>query len=1167
MAKIEINGSQAVSELDKLTRKYDDLTKAQKRFTEGSEDYNALQKEINETASDIDKYRKKLDITGLSYKQLQRLQKDLRKDMRGLGQDTQEYADKQKELAKVNLQMKNIQKSARAVAKETGELNKKTSNFASTFLGTLAGNQVSSALDKVVGSMGNVVSETFEASEELRILKNELESIDVKNIDQVAESFLAFDKVFKVGTENITDGFNGFNKAYDDLGETKSLELIEKGLVQAGKKGKEFLERLKEYSIQFKKLGVDGEEAIKLVLQSLQGGGFNDKFEDTLKEFRLAIREFDKAQEDALKNAFGQKFAKEVSQGVNTGLLSAEDALNKIIAKTRESNLNQQQMAKLTADVFKSAGEDLGDFEEVMEQFTLAQNQNLEATTELQKAQRERLALEKQLASSQNKLSEEFAGTNQAIGNTFLQVKILITEGLVNLIQFIKAIPGPLKILLPIILAINVAKKAWAVASGLVIKSFKGLKAVIASNPFGAIATVITVAVTALSSFKSKTDEVAKAGEEATKPLRKLNTEFNLQIERLKKLKSESEERKRLIEEINGKYNQYLPNLLDEKSSIEDITKAQKDANAVFQQKIQLMSIEAQQKQIIDEIATLRNKQAKAVRDLQKANESYGLNATTMGNLVSGSFQRNTGVIINNQKEVKELEKLYSSLEKQAKDIQAPDLNPESSDKGKNTNTGAGDEEAFRKQQESYRKHLEELRKKEEAYRRAKLEAERRIQDLRISLIDDEFAQKRAKVELDHQRELEAIQVQGEQRAELEYLLLQEKNNKLAEINQAEKERKKQEAEAFDAELEQSFAEAEAKEEERLREKYELEKENEELRFLENQLLMEERFEATLEAEMSREQRLFELKQQFLESRLALAVEMHGKESIEAKRIRNELLQNQIDFDKKELENKKRTEELKMKVQEAGYQGAKDIIGLGIELLSTDEGARKRHAGAIKAFQAADIFVGLQREIQGIWENANKNPINALIPGWGTAFATVQTALATARAGSALGKVSSKQFKKGGILPQGPTHEQGGIKLVDGRTGQFTGYEIEGREAVLSRETTERNRPLVQDLLRDGRPSEQTLLQYANKTVRYRTGTEEIGTSPARQSNASNIEAVNTEIDNQAIESNMMLSNAVYSLIEEIQAEKQMFRKAYISYPDLEETNEEVQKARNENRR
>ncbi len=55
-------------------------------------------------------------------------------------------------------------------------------------------------------------------------------------------------------------------------------------------------------------------------------------------------------------------------------------------------------------------------------------------------------------------------------------------------------------------------------------------------------------------------------------------------------------------------------------------------------------------------------------------------------------------------------------------------------------------------------------------------------------------------------------------------------------------------------------------------------------------------------------------------------------------------------------------------------------------------------------------------------------------------------------------------FARGGFTPDGPSHSQGGIKLIDGRTGRLRG-EIEGGEPILSRATYRNNRSLVDALL------------------------------------------------------------------------------------------------------
>lgn len=73
-------------------------------------------------------------------------------------------------------------------------------------------------------------------------------------------------------------------------------------------------------------------------------------------------------------------------------------------------------------------------------------------------------------------------------------------------------------------------------------------------------------------------------------------------------------------------------------------------------------------------------------------------------------------------------------------------------------------------------------------------------------------------------------------------------------------------------------------------------------------------------------------------------------------------------------------------------------------------------------------------------------------------------------------------FASGGFIPQGPSHAERGIKLVDGRTGQVRG-EIEGGEPILSRATYRNNRSLVDALLNSSMHNGGAALQPAWKNA------------------------------------------------------------------------------------
>lgn len=186
------------------------------------------------------------------------------------------------------------------------------------------------------------------------------------------------------------------------ISQTEALEYIKQGFVRGADAQGKFLENLKEYPIQFKNAGYSAQEFIDIATQEAKGGVFNDKLIDTIKEMNLSLKELDKAQVDILEKSFGKKYAKELSIGLKSGKITAKNALEGIIKKSKEVGLNLNQQQKIVADIFKSAGEDAGGFTEVIYQLNEALkdenkvlNENEKATQRLVNANQE---LEKELA-------------------------------------------------------------------------------------------------------------------------------------------------------------------------------------------------------------------------------------------------------------------------------------------------------------------------------------------------------------------------------------------------------------------------------------------------------------------------------------------------------------------------------------------------------------------------------------------------------------------------------------------------------------------------------------------------------------------------------------------------------------------------------------------------
>lgn len=126
---------------------------------------------------------------------------------------------------------------------------------------------------------------------------------------------------------------------------SESLDLITYGFQNGANYSGEMLDTLREYSPQFVKLGLDGNEAMQYLIQGAENGAFNlDKVGDALKE--LSIRVVDgsdttvqgfeamglSADEMAQKFAAGGDSAQQAFQETLNGLASIEDPVQRNIA-------------------------------------------------------------------------------------------------------------------------------------------------------------------------------------------------------------------------------------------------------------------------------------------------------------------------------------------------------------------------------------------------------------------------------------------------------------------------------------------------------------------------------------------------------------------------------------------------------------------------------------------------------------------------------------------------------------------------------------------------------------------------------------------------------------------------------------------------------------------
>lgn len=171
------------------------------------------------------------------------------------------------------------------------------------------------------------------------------------------------------------------------------------------------------------------------------------------------------------------------------------------------------------------------------------------------------------------------------------------------------------------------------------------------------------------------------------------------------------------------------------------------------------------------------------------------------------------------------------------------------------------------------------------------------------------------------------------------------------------------------------------------------------IRFLQKMLTEQEYQELSYQSEVD-----------FIQQKLDL-LEQYGLQETEAfRKLQIEQLEIQKEYDDKKAENAKRTSDLKTELAGLERDAAGKALNFAIRLFGKDEEARKKNAGALKAFEIAKTDVNLYSEIQGIWKNAKIS----LPEPFATILAAAQTAFSIGRANKAKSAIASKKFFFGG---------------------------------------------------------------------------------------------------------------------------------------------------------
>lgn len=290
-----------------------------------------------------------------------------------------------------------------------------------------------------LGVVANEVLQVDKHFDELRGTVQLLFKGTEEETDRIVVNVEAIAKTFGVDVKEAITAANTVAKEFGISGEDATKVLAD-GLNSAANINGNFLEDLKEFSPQIRAAGGDVEDLVNILRISGEEGIFSNKGIDAVKEAGIRLREQSQSTKDALTNAFGADFAKEIFDGISSGALTSVDAVAEISERMGGLRENSKATQELISGVFGGQGEDAG-----FRFLTLLKDINDETAagnaqlTEEQQRKQETFEANQRLASAQNKLSKAI-GDSSAVGRIWIDIQVFFVELLVDIVDGINAV-------------------------------------------------------------------------------------------------------------------------------------------------------------------------------------------------------------------------------------------------------------------------------------------------------------------------------------------------------------------------------------------------------------------------------------------------------------------------------------------------------------------------------------------------------------------------------------------------------------------------------------------------------------------------------------------------------------------------------------------------------
>ena len=347
------------------------------------------------------------------------------------------------------------------------------------------------------------------------LVKDNLKELDDITLENITSQALVLDETYGIDMAESLRGVNGLMQHFG-MDAQSAMDMLVAGTQNGLDKTNELGDNLSEYAGKFAEAGYSAEEYFQLLQNGLEGGAYNlDKVNDAINEVttRLAdgsisetfwtlneetgqLEEGTGKWSQAVKDVFGQW---------QQGGATQKQVIDAIVTDI-QSTENQQDKLNKAALAFGTMAEDGG--AKFIESLTSVGDAYTDVDGKAQKLQEDTTTSAQEMEAAMRKVSDAFA----PIGEDIAEMITPVLEAVVDLLQWIEELPGPVKTAIEVFAGIAAVVTAiapviasiMALNGALVTLTGVGLLPII--GVVAGVAAVITTVIAVIKNWGDITD-------------------------------------------------------------------------------------------------------------------------------------------------------------------------------------------------------------------------------------------------------------------------------------------------------------------------------------------------------------------------------------------------------------------------------------------------------------------------------------------------------------------------------------------------------------------------------------------------------------------------------------------------------------------------------------